>query len=96
MNYVDAAAERVKRELAPDLRPGERGEELYRLYGLLVLVKGQECTLEDVHDAWSTWMTIEQPDHDALVPFDDLSLEAQEKDRPYLSAIKRAAERRTL
>lgn len=94
MNYLDSTAQRVEREIAPSLRPEERSGDLYRLYGLLVLIKGIDCTLQDVHDAWSTWMTTDQPDHDALVPFDELSPEAQEKDRPYLAAIKRAAGRR--
>ena len=91
MNYLDATAQRVEHEIALNLRPDERGEDLYRLYGLLVLIKGVDCTLEDVHDAWSAWMTTDQPDHEALVPFEELSREAKEKDRPYLDAIKRAA-----
>lgn len=91
MNYLDATARRVEHEIAPNLRPEERGADLYRLYGLLVLVKGVDCTLEDVHNAWSAWMTTDEPDHDALVPFEELSPETREKDRPYLNAIRRAA-----
>lgn len=92
MNYLDAAAQRVKQELAPDLRPEIRADELYRLYGLLTLIKGADCSLRDVHDAWSAWMTAQRPDHDALIPFDELSPELQKKDRPYLMAILRASE----
>lgn len=92
MNYLDAAAQQIKDELATDLWPAKRREDLFRLYGLLMLVKGVRCTLEDVHDAWSTWMVVEHPDHDALVPFCDLSRDVQEEDRPYLEAIQRAAE----
>jgi hypothetical protein len=93
MNYLEAAAQRVEQEIALNLRPEERSQDLYRLYALLVLVKGVDCTLRDVHNAWSTWMTSERPDHHALVPFDKLSAEAQGKDRPYLAAIQRAAAR---
>jgi hypothetical protein len=91
MNYLDQVALRVERELQDDLRPDARAEELYRVYALLVLVRGAECSLSDVHDAWSTWMAAERPEHPALVPFPALSSEAQEKDRPYLSAIHRVA-----
>lgn len=91
MNYLDSLAGRIREELAPDLRPEAREDELYRLYALLVLVMGHRCTLENVHDAWSTWMTGDRPEHKALVPFDQLSHEAQLKDMPYLTAIHRVA-----
>jgi hypothetical protein len=94
MNYLDAIAEQVRDELAPDMRPEDRAQELYRLYALLVLVKSVDCTLRDVHDAWATWMTAAEPEHDALVPFDLLSHAAQKKDAPYLAAIVRVASRR--
>ncbi len=35
MNYLDEIAAQVKDELAPDLRPEDRAQELYRLYALL-------------------------------------------------------------
>lgn len=91
MNYLDSLAGRIREQLAPDLRPETREDELYRLYALLALVVGHRCTLENVHDAWSTWMTADQPEHKALIPFDQLSREAQLKDMPYLTAIHRVA-----
>jgi hypothetical protein len=87
MNYLDSLADQIRQELDPDLRPEARGDELFRLYALLVLVAGQHCTMENVHDAWSTWMAAEDPEHEALIPFGQLSREAQLKDMPYLSAI---------
>jgi hypothetical protein len=91
MNYLESVAKRVQEQIAPNLRPKTRDEELYRVYALLALVRGRQCTLENVHDAWSAWMTGDQPDHDALVPFNLLSQEAQLKDAPYLAAIQRVA-----
>lgn len=91
MNYLDSLADQIRQELDPDLRPEARGAELFRLYALLVLVAGQQCTLENVHDAWSTWTAAEDPEHEALIPFGQLSREAQLKDTPYLSAIHRVA-----
>jgi len=93
MNYLDSLADQIRQELDPDLRPKTRGDELYRLYALLVLVAGQRCTLENVHDAWSTWTAAEDPEHEALIPFDQLSRKAQLKDTPYLSAIHLVASR---
>ena len=46
MNYIDE----VKEELAKHIRVGKG---LMNVYSLLVLVKGTDTTLEDVHDAWA-------------------------------------------
>jgi hypothetical protein len=56
-------------ELLADASPG-LDPELARLYVLLVLVKGQHATLEDVHDAWAVWRNHTRPAHRSLVPFD--------------------------
>ncbi len=71
--------------------PGEADERLIDLYTLLVLVKGESVTLEDVHDAWAVWTEPTRPDHRSLVPFDQLSTEVQELDEPYRAAIAAAA-----
>lgn len=46
--------------------------DLLRVYALLALVKGEQVTEEDVHDAWSVWRTATRPAHPSLVPFDQL------------------------
>lgn len=66
---------------------------LERLYVLLVLVKGELTTHQDVHDAWSIWWTLTNPAHKALVPFEGLTLSTQELDRKYVIAIHAAARR---
>lgn len=85
MNYVLDTIRRINAE-SPGLEP-----ELAQLYALLALVKGQDTTLRDVHDAWSTWRTVTSPAHRSLVPFGELSPEVQELDREYMDAIHRAA-----
>lgn len=94
MTYIDELASEVGRRLPPERRPKKQAQELYRLYALLVLVRGEEVTLKDVHDAWSTWMTAQNPAHPALRPFGELSKAAQREDQPYADAIREVSARR--
>ena len=91
--YIDKAVRLT--ELYTDLK----GEHLVRYYALLAMVKGDNVTLEDVHDAWSMNMNFKEKnppycyghDHLSLVPFAELSKETQERDREYVDAIKEVA-----
>ena len=73
--------------------PGPLPDDLLRLYTLLVLVKGVNADIEDVHDAWAIWRQTTNASHRDLIPFEQLTQEAQERDRPYAEAIHRAAAR---
>lgn len=84
-NYAQAVIDRMN-----DESPGE-DPELIRLYALLALVKGDDTTLRDVHDAWSLWRTTTRPGHPSLVPFEELPTDVQELDQPYRDAISRAS-----
>lgn len=70
--------------------PGE-DPDLIRLYTLLALVKGEDTTLEDVHDAWSLWRAQTRPDHPSIVPFAELPEHIQAYDEPYRDGIHAAA-----
>jgi hypothetical protein len=80
MNYVQEVQEALAAKLGLD-------PELRKLYALLVLVKGEETSLEDVHDAWSIWCNIDRPTHRSLIPFDQLTPKVQELDRLYMEVI---------
>ncbi|QNN99275.1 hypothetical protein SEA_FAUST_203 [Streptomyces phage Faust] len=80
-NYVQEVLDEL------DNKIGGLPDELLDLYGLLVFVKGENVTLEDVHDAWAIWKNRIRPDHKSLIPFNDLTLEVQELDRKYADAI---------
>lgn len=67
-------------------------KDLLDQYTLLVLVKGEEVTPEDVHDAWSVRMSYIRPDHWSIVPFSELSEEVQERDVKYALAIQGIAQ----
>lgn len=84
MNYIDE----VKRRLSKEIKVNNN---LLDLYCLLVLTKGQNTTLKDVHDAWAFDKNRTFPEHRSLVPFNELSYEVQMKDLPFLNAIKKVA-----
>ena len=85
MNCVSAIMKRLG-ELLDDCPP-----DLLRLYALLVLVRGQDTSREDVHDAWALWRDVTRPDHPSLVPFSELTLDVQALDDKYVDAIRVAA-----
>ena len=72
-------------------RDWEREPRLLDLYTLLVLIKGTECSAEDVHDAWAVARQRERPGHPALVPFSLLDDSAAKLDIPYRDEIRSAA-----
>lgn len=80
-NYAQDAIDAVTSE-QPTLP-----DELARLYALLVLVKGTDTTMEDVHDAWSVWTTPADPEHRCLVPYSELAVDVQDLDGPFQQAI---------
>lgn len=90
LNYVEEVALRIRNALGAEFRPNANATELYLLYALLALAKGEETTLRDVHDAWSVWMIRQDPDHPAIRPFEELDQKTKEEDKPYLQAIQRA------
>lgn len=85
-NYIDTLAGDIGL-IVPDCPL-----DLLRLYALLALVKGDQVTLEDVHNAWAVWRAASaKPGHPALVPFGELARSVQELDSPYADAIRRVA-----
>ncbi|MDP9696194.1 UNVERIFIED_ORG: hypothetical protein J2X79_003773 [Arthrobacter globiformis] len=93
MNYLEAIARQIEAELSVELRPWANADALYRSYALLTLVAGREVTMENVHDAWSSWKCSTDPENASLRPFAELDPETREKDRPYVEAIRRVASR---
>ncbi|OUS84916.1 hypothetical protein [Rhodococcus sp. NCIMB 12038] len=88
MNYIDRVAAMIEDTLDPSYRPDTHGADLYRLYAILALGQGINTRLADVHNAWSVWMITQNPEHPAIVPFDELSEEKQSEDAPFLDAIR--------
>lgn len=73
-------------------KPGTDDDlQLFRLYAVLARAKGDAVTAEDVHDAWCAWMYDRDPNHEALIPFGELTSEQRALDDPLVAAIRAAA-----
>lgn len=90
-NYID----RIAMDIHVAAEPGVDAWldlELYRIYAVLALAKGEAVTDRDVHDAWSAWASKYTPFHPSLIPFDELSEHVQSLDAPYTAAIHKVAQ----
>jgi hypothetical protein len=94
MNYVDDLAEAIRRAVPAQLLPDGDVDDLFRIYAVLAMAKGQSVALEDVHDAWSAWMSRHQPAHPSLKPLAQLPPDIRQADEPYLDAIRTVARKR--
>lgn len=91
--YIDKVCKKVQEVT------GLKSKETIRMYSLLVLTKGENITLADIHDGWSMVMNFKEPnppycyghEHKSIVPFNQLSYETQIKDEKYLKALKQIA-----
>lgn len=91
MNYIDGIASAIW-NLTSDEPADAADTRLYRIYAVLALVVGRDCTNEHVHDAWAAWTASEgRADHRSLVPFSELPLDTQELDTLYRDAIRAVA-----
>jgi len=88
MNYIQEVYDLLEEELK---MRGTGYEGLLETYGLLVLIVGEKCTNEHIHDAWSIWQNKTMPDHRSLIPFDELTKEVQDLDIPYRDAVIKVA-----
>jgi hypothetical protein len=91
LTYVSEIAERIRRELPQEILPEGDTELLFLMYAVLALTVGEDVRAEDVHDAWSAWMTYCDPSHESIKPFPQLSSETKKMDQPFVDAIKMVA-----
>lgn len=91
LNYLDALGAQIRTCVPPSDLPEEETKDLFRLYAVLLLAKGQNVTLEDVHNAWAAWMIPRDLEHESLRPFGELSDEIAADDKPFLEAIHAVA-----
>ena len=89
--YLDELAEIIRQHVPPELVPDADDEDLFRLYALLLRAKGSDVTLSDVHDAWSSWMARQNPEHVSLLPYEELPTDVQQQDRAFAEAVRLTA-----
>jgi hypothetical protein len=91
VNYIQIAEDALRDEVAATGHHVTGTQA--RLYTLLVLTKGTETTLADVHDAWAISRNLNGTHHPCLIPFGELSDDIVEWDAPFLAAIHAATKR---
>lgn len=90
-NYLDALAEKIRREVLDGSPRDPRDVALFRIYAVLATVAGTEVTARDVHDAWVAWMLQVNPRHRWLVPYEELPPAVAARDDAYMRAIRKVA-----
>jgi hypothetical protein len=91
LNYISEIAERIRGEVPQEVLPGGDTDLLFLMYAVLALTVGKGVRAEDVHDAWSAWMTYRDPSHESIKPFAQLDPATKKTDRPFVDAIKKVA-----
>ena len=91
MNYIERDAELIRQQIPDGTEIPPQSEALFRTYAVLMRAKGTNTCCEDVHDAWTAWISETDSDHEAARPFDQLDAETRSADAPFLQAIIQAA-----
>ena len=93
MTYLDAIADEIRDELPKEALPADGGADLFRMYAVLLMAKGQSVSSRDVHNAWVAWMAGRGDRHPSMRPFEELRESTKAEDLPYVLAIRRVAAR---
>jgi hypothetical protein len=91
MNYISDIAQKIRREVPQEVLPEGDTDLLFLMYAVLALTVREDVRAEDVHDAWSAWMTYRDPSHESIKPFAQLSLKTKKTDQPFVYAIRKVA-----
>lgn len=92
MNYIEDTARMLREELEERNLPRVPAT-LLGMYILLVLTEGVNTRMRHVHNAWAVEKAMLTFAHSGLVPFEELTTERQEMNRPYAEAIIATAEK---
>lgn len=93
-NYIVELANYIRQAVADQPRFTPEMDDLFLLYAVLALAKGEAVTSEDVHNAWVAWALEHGRIGPDLVPLHQLSADEQAKDEPFVQAIHQAIMRR--
>ena len=93
MAYLDEIAAQVRAASPPARLDEDDAATLFRLYAVLVLVKGENTSPADVHHVWAAWKAERDPADPDIRPFEDLDERTQQTDEPFARAIRDVAAR---
>ncbi len=91
MTYLEELADQIRNAVSHDALPGEDTTDLFVMYAVLLLAKGDQVSREDVHNAWVAWKIARGRQHESMVPFAELPADTQAEDSPFVVAIRRVA-----
>ena len=72
MNDIEEIANAIRREVATSALPEGDTSDLFLMYAVLLLARGQDVSRKDVHNAWVAWMVTRGEEQASMVPFDQL------------------------
>jgi hypothetical protein len=87
-NYLEELAASIRALVPRQDLPDEDTHELFRIYAVLALAKGEAVSAADVHNAWVAWMLARNPNHESLVPYSGLPADTADADQPFVDAIR--------
>ena len=90
-SYIADIAARIRAIVPPELLPEGETYELFLIYAVLALAKGDRVDARDIHNAWAAWMSTKDPDHESIVPYEDLPADVRREDDPFLNAVRAVA-----
>jgi hypothetical protein len=91
-SYIDKIAVEIRRSAEPNAASADEDLSLYRIYAVLLLAKGRDVTAEDVHNAWAAWASEHEPESWSLLPFKEIPIRVQCKDKYYVDVIHKVIE----
>jgi hypothetical protein len=91
MNYLQEIAAKIRSRVPAEAVPADDTTTLFLMYAVLLLVRGEDVSREDVHNAWVAWMSSRGGDHESAVPFSELDTETQAEDSVFVVAIRDTA-----
>jgi hypothetical protein len=93
VNYIEEIANAIRSEVATSALPEGDTSDLFLMYAVLLLARGQDVSRKDVHNAWVAWMVTRGEEQASMVPFDQLPSATQAEDSPFVAAIRTVAAR---
>jgi hypothetical protein len=91
MTYLETLADEIRQAVPLGALPSEDTTDLFMIYAVLLLAKGEQVSREDVHNAWVAWKIASGEQHESMVPFAQLAADTKAEDSPFVVAIRRVA-----